>query len=163
MDRDEKVERVHDAHAVDVCECREGTKKWDGAGGDEQWNNPLNWMPDGCPLSSDDVILDHQYLSASYAVRVMDTSSITIKSLTIVSDPSRRIELIVPAQNQCTPALHMEGTGQSLVIGSYGTLINRSGATAGNPITMNGKMVIQSNGMYRHESLRGNALLVSLS
>ena len=136
-------------------------KKWDGEGGDGKWQNPLNWFPDGIPSATDDVVLDHQYVTAAFTISIIDTATTKIKSLTIKAESSAPIQVWIPPKNLTAPALDLVDPFQSLVIGPYGILINQSGATSGNSINMTGKMVIQNKGIYRHATLRGNTLLVS--
>ena len=136
-------------------------KKWDGEAGDGEWKNPLNWFPNGLPATTDEVILDNQHLNGSYTVRILDTATVKIKSLTIMTTLPFTIQLVIPPQNTVSPAIDLNDTGNAIVIGPSGILINQSGATAGNAITMTGRMVIQNNGIYRHATLRGNTVLVS--
>lgn len=136
-------------------------KKWDGEGGDGQWKNPLNWFPNGLPSTTDDVILDHSYYLQPYAVTLLDTATVTINSLTLISTPLHSIQLLIPSLNIVSPALQLNDPNISLSIGYNTVLNNQSGASSGNSIGLNGKMIIQQMGIYRHATLRGNALLIS--
>lgn len=136
-------------------------KKWDGEAKDAQWNNPLNWYPNGVPGISDDIILDHTYIQDTFSVVLMDTITATINSLQIISNASTSIRLLIPVNNVCSPALHLNTTGNALMIGQNAVLQNRSGATAGNSITLNGSMIIKDHGRYIHSTLRGNSVLMA--
>jgi hypothetical protein len=144
-----------------ICQTSKGQKKWDGEAMDNQWSNPLNWYPNGVPGNFDDVILDHTYLPDAFTVVLMDTITSSINSLQILSGTSAVIRLIIPPSNINSPALHLNTSGTALLIGSNTILQNRSGATAGNSITMNGSMIILNEGRYIHGTLRGNSVLIS--
>jgi len=146
---------------VILCQTSKAQKKWDGEGMDNQWSNPLNWYPNGVPGNFDDVILDHTYLPDSFTVVLMDTITSSINSLQILSGTSVAIRLIIPPSNINSPALHLNTSGTALLIGSNTILQNRSGATAGNSITLNGSMIILNEGRYIHGTLRGNSVLIS--
>lgn len=144
-----------------VSQFSAAQKKWDGEAKDTQWNNPINWYPNGTPGITDDVILDHTFVPDTFSVVIMDTTTAAINSLQIISKATSSIRLIIPASNLCSPALHLNSSVSALVIGQNAVLQNRSGATAGNSITLNGSMVIKDEGRYIHSTLRGNSVLIS--
>ena len=53
------------------------TISWSGAGGDELWSNPANWIGGALPTSDDDVVIN---VPGAVTVR-MDSPSTTIRSL----------------------------------------------------------------------------------
>lgn len=143
------------------CLFSSAQKKWDGEGKDNQWKNPANWSPDGVPGIGDDVILDHTWLQEAFMVFLQDTITHAVNSLTIMANPLSAIQLIIPSGNTQSPALHLNTNTSALLLGENALLINKSGATAGNAITLNGNLIIQNGGRYLHGTLRGNTVLVS--
>jgi hypothetical protein len=143
------------------CLFSSAQKKWDGEGKDNQWRNPANWSPDGIPIIGDDVILDHTWIQEAYSVYLQDTITHSVNSLSIVANPIAAIQLTIPPENIASPALHLNTNITALIVGENAFLINRSGAAAGNAITLNGNMMIQNGGRYVHGTLRGNTVLVS--
>lgn len=139
-----------------------GQKKWDGGGGDSLWNNPNNWQPNGIPDSSDNVILDNQWILSDYHVLLPD-SMVTSNAYSIRIQPSQgsQINLIIPSTNTAAPALSLSALDTAIYIGDRGSLLNNAGASAGNPIVLVGKFKIANGGKYIHQTLRGNALLIS--
>jgi hypothetical protein len=139
-----------------------GQKKWDGGGGDSLWSNPNNWQPNGIPDSSDNVILDNQWILSNYHVLLPD-SMVTSYAQSIRIHPSQtyQINLIIPSSNTAAPALSLSALDTAIYIGDRGTLLNNAGASAGNPIVLVGKFKIANGGKYIHQTLRGNALLIS--
>ena len=139
-----------------------GQKKWNGGGGDNLWNNPNNWHPNGVPEGADTVVLDNQWILSNYHVLLPD-SMVTANVYSIRIQPAQNyhINLIIPSTNTAAPALTLNALDTSIYIGERGTLVNNSGASAGNAIILAGKCKITNGGKYIHQTLRGNALLIS--
>jgi hypothetical protein len=137
-------------------------KKWDGGGGDSLWNNPYNWQPDGVPKGGDTVVLDNQWILSNYHVLLPD-SMVTANAYAIRIQPaySYEINLIIPSTNTAAPALMLGALDTAIFIGEGGSLLNNSGANAGNTILITGKFKIANGGKYVHQTLRGNTLLIS--
>ena len=133
-------------------------KLWDGEAGDNQWYSDQNWYPDGAPLSTDDVRINNDIVKSSFAVLFPPSiNTITISSLHISGSNGYTISLHIPETNSASPALSLN----NIIIGSGGILINNSGATAGNPLLINNSLKIENGGHYIHQTIRGNAYLVS--
>jgi len=139
-----------------------GQKKWDGGGGDSLWNNPNNWQPNGIPDGTDTVVLDNQWILSNYHVLLPD-SMVTSYAHSILIQPTNtyQINLIIPSTNTAAPALTLSALDTAIYLGEGGTLLNNSGASAGNAIVLVGKFKISNGGKYIHQTLRGNALLIS--
>lgn len=137
-------------------------KTWDGGGGDSLWNNPLNWQPDGIPAATDTVILNNQWVPYGYNVYFPQgmVSSYAF-SLTIEPKKDHQISIVLPSTNSGVPGLTLYSMDTALILNERSTFINASGATAGNAVQLTGKMCIKNGGRYIHQTLRGNALLIS--
>lgn len=137
-------------------------KKWDGEAGDGSWESERNWYPDGVPDSSTAVILDNTILNSSYTIRISsDTSPIKLHSLIIQPLIGNSIIVEIPAINKAVPALSLFSNKLSIIIGKGGILVNKSSASAGNTILMNGKIRIEDGGTYSHQTMRGNAYIIT--
>lgn len=137
-------------------------KKWDGGGGDNLWGNPFNWSPDGVPAADEAVYLDNEWVTADYSVVLPGGMTTTaIYSLRMHPRASKQITLTLPISNTATPGLSLSSIDTALLIGNGGVFINASGASAGNAIALTGKIKIENGGKYSHQTIRGNALLVS--
>ncbi len=133
-------------------------KRWDGEGGDSLWHNPINWHPNGVPEAADDVLIDNSIFNAPVWIRMgMDTAD--VNSITLRSSGNFVNTLQIAAHNTRMPALRLNSAETGLDIGRHTKLINSSGAPAGNPIELNGKMAIRNGGTYTHNTVRGNAYL----
>lgn len=86
------------------------TVKWDGGGGDLEWNTNNNWDGNLKPTASDDVIIDDTYVAASQAITAT-TTNIVYNSLSISS-----------AAYSHSLAISVDASGGSVTIGSGGTL-----------------------------------------
>lgn len=139
-----------------------GQKKWDGGGGDSLWNNPNNWHPNSVPEETDSVVLDNQWILSNYHV-VLPDSMVAANAYSIRIQPAQNyhISLIIPTTNTAAPALTLSALDTAIYIGEGGGLVNNSGASAGNAIVLIGKFKIANGGKYTHQTLRGNALLIS--
>lgn len=139
-----------------------GQKKWDGGGNDSLWNNPLNWHPDGIPTSSDTVILNNEWITSSYPV-YFAPGMVTSHAFSLNIEPAAgsQISLNLPNTNTGVPGLTLYAVDTALVINNGSVFYNASGATAGNAIQLNGKLIIKNGGKYVHQTQRGNALLIA--
>lgn len=145
-----------------VAEGTIAQKKWDGEGGDGLWSNERNWQPDGIPLPSDDVLINNQHVAGSFKIAFPGgTFAATVHSLSILPNNGDSISIELPADNTASPCLTMSSAGNAFRIGKGGWFINRSGASAGNPMVVNGSFLIENEGRYVHKTLRGNATLVA--
>ena len=145
-----------------VPEDANAQKRWDGEAGNGDWNDEKNWYPDGLPDSSTNVILDNSIVLSSYTVKISsDTSSVKLYSLTIQASPNVSITLEIPKTNKATPAMSIFANKLSIIIGKGGILINKSTAVAGNTLLMNGKIRIENGGKYSHQTVRGNAYIIT--
>ena len=135
-------------------------KKWDGGGNNNQWNNDQNWYPDGVPLPTDDVLLEHSLFAGSYTVELPSGNSLVeIRSL-LINPVTFSITVLLPVTNTATTALSVTGAGDAISIGNTGILINASGASSGTPIQLIGSLKIMNGGKYIHQTPRGNAVLI---
>jgi hypothetical protein len=133
-------------------------KRWDGEGGDSLWHNPINWHPNGVPEFADDVLIDNSLFHAPVWIR-MGTDTAQVNTITLRSSGSFENTLHILAHNTRMPALRLLSAENGLDIGMHTKLINSSGAPAGNPIEINGKLAIRNGGTYVHNTVRGNAYL----
>lgn len=137
-------------------------KRWDGEAGDGRWQSEKNWHPDGLPDSTEVVVLDNQLINIPYLVVLPDGPvQTTIGSLVISPAFGNSIRLEIPSSNTASPALALRATGHGITLKQGEVLVNRSGAAAGNTITLSGTMRIENGGRYLHQTIRGNADLVS--
>lgn len=137
-------------------------KKWDGEGGDSLWSNPINWFPDGIPSDKDDVLINNDMVLMPYTVLLPNGKNTTaVRSIKISATANQEITVRIPSSNTASPAIALNSTDTSLSIGAGATLINTSGAVAGNSIDLAGLFKIENGGKYIHQTARGNALLVS--
>lgn len=137
-------------------------KRWDGEGRDSLWNNTLNWHPNGIPTTGDTVVLDNQWVHSNYHVYLPDSLTTSYAhSVRIQPSSAYRINLIIPSTNTAAPALSLSTLDTAIHIDNGGSLLNFSGASAGNPIAIAGKFKIKNGGRYLHQTLRGNALLIT--
>lgn len=134
------------------------TLKWNGASGDEQWSNPLNWEAGVVPGPADDVILDNTYLAGSYTVLLpAGNVQVSILSLTIIP-AAAYITCILPSTNTASQALQLTRTGDAFILHNGAVFRNASGATSGTPVTVtaDGIFRINNGGHYLHQTLRGH-------
>jgi hypothetical protein len=137
-------------------------KRWDGETGDGLWNTEANWSPNGVPDSTDLLVFDNFIIPISYTITLPPgANQIKLISLSIQPSPGQSITLIIPETNTAVPAINLSSAQQSITICNGGHLINRSGAVAGNTIQMNGKIRIENGGTYSHQTLRGNAYIIT--
>ena len=133
-------------------------KRWDGEAGDGQWNAATNWYPDGIPTDTDIVILNNDFINTSYRVMLPSSfSAVTCSSISIMPSEPHNIILEIPETNTASPALILN----NIQIEKGGQLLNCSGASAGNTFQINGNIIIRNEGRYIHQTLRGNAYIIS--
>ena len=135
-------------------------KKWDGGGNNNQWSDAQNWIPDGIPVSGDNVILDNSFIKTDYLVELPPGNiTVTLQSL-FINPNGNQITVYLPSTNTGLPGMNITGTGDALVIGNGGILRNASGAASGNAILVTGLFRIDNGGKYLHQTARGNAVLI---
>lgn len=133
-------------------------KRWDGESMDDQWMSPENWFPDGVPSSIDDVELNNDFIKSSYLVKLPSSmTSVSLSKLSIKPLSDHSISLEIPEYNTISPAL----IANQICIENGGILLNKSGSLAGNTFQINGNMIIKNGGQYIHQTIRGNAYLIS--
>jgi hypothetical protein len=136
-------------------------KRWDGGGGDNRWNNGLNWNNNSLPAVTDNVVLDNTFVTGTYSV-VLPPSAVTVKSITLSPSAGKTIDLILPPQNTLAPGLIVKGPGYGMVINSRGIFRNSSGASSGNAVSIADSIKIANNGTYIHNSASGHAANVQV-
>jgi len=135
---------------------------WDGEAGDSAWQNALNWQPNGIPSASDTIVLNNARVGNSYQVVMPSGASRSVIAVLIIApENGAAITLEIPSTNTAVPALQLVAPDTCLRIYNKGTLMNRSTAGTGNPILLTGTGRIENGGKYIHQTLRGNAHIVS--
>ena len=133
-------------------------KRWDGEAADGEWNSGRNWYPDGIPANTDLVLLNNDFINTSYNVKLPpSTIAVICSSITIMPSAQSKIILEIPETNTASPAL----ITNDIIIEKGGELINCSGALSGNTFQLNGNIIIRNEGRYVHQTIRGNAYLIS--
>ena len=133
-------------------------KRWDGEAADGEWNSGRNWYPDGIPADNDLVILNNDFINTGYNVKLPpSTIAVICSSITIMPSAQSKIVLEIPETNTVSPAL----ITNDIIIEKGGELINCSGALSGNTFQLNGNIIIRNEGRYVHQTIRGNAYLIS--
>src|SRR5687768_10307740 len=95
-----------------MCNFVAAQVQWDGDAGDGLWSTAENWTNNSVPLPNDTVILNNVYVTIDYTVTLPAGSiSITIQSIIITPDASRRISLVLPSTNISNPGLAISSTG----------------------------------------------------
>lgn len=148
---------------------RSKLKKWDRGAGNDNWTDHANWVPDGIPLASDSVVLDHEYYGGNYTV-VLHNIQTTVSSLRV--QPTRgayTILLNIPTTNTVADNLRITATGfNALSIHARGRITNRhAGATNVNSILVDGiaghGVLLDTAGYYCHGTVtRDIPLLLNL-
>jgi hypothetical protein len=135
--------------------------RWDGGGGDNQWNNATNWSSDQLPSATDDVVLDNQMAGGSYMVILPPGQlSVSVTSIRIVPATGLKIELILPKENTVAPALLITGGTPGLVAEKGAVIRNSSGASSGDAIIINNGFMLENGARYIHNTPRGNASII---
>lgn len=135
-----------------------GTKKWSGNGQDQSWTNPANWSPEGVPQLQDSVVLDHSLVSGAYKVEMAEGRREAPMRFLAINAENQTITLQIPNENTARPAIDIQQESSSavaLLIGPKAILENKTGATAGMGIALNGRVVIRNGGRYKHANNRG--------
>ena len=133
-------------------------KRWDGEAADGQWNAATNWYPDGVPTDTDLIILNNDFINSSYHIKLPpSSSSVTCSGIAIMPSEQHNITIEIPETNTASPALIVN----QIQIEKGGVLLNSSGASAGNTFQINGNIIIRNDGRYIHQTIRGNAYLIS--
>lgn len=134
---------------VQMQGSRAGIKYWDGAAGDSQWMNPLNWNDNSLPGAADTVWLDHSLLKGHYQV-VLPASEETvhIAALWIFPQLPDSIEVVLPRANTALPGLQADGPGYGLIISAAGKFINSSGISSGSSILISDSIQIRDGGHF---------------
>ena len=145
-----------------LCVRTFAQKKWDGEGGDGLWENSLNWTNNTVPTSTDDVVLDNNFVATNYDINIAGTTgSVTCRSVIISPAFSFSINLIIPSTNLQPIALSTLGPGYSIEINNGGILTNASGAASGTILSVVDSMKINNGGKYIHKTQRGNAAILN--
>lgn len=134
--------------------------RWTGAGGNNQWSDSTNWENSKLPENGDYIILDHQFISEDYSV-IFPSGNYTINLSSLLIDPTsgKSITFIIPIENTSSPAIICtESPG--IVIKKSAVLINNSGASSGETISVSGGLRIETGGRYVHRTRRPHAGLV---
>ena len=135
-----------------------GQVKWDGGGGDGLWNTPANWIGDFIPVATDEVVLDHSFISGNYIVTLPSgMTTVTVRTLVISPSPTGTIELRLPLLNTAVPAFTATGSVYGLEIHEGGIFRNSSGASAGTPIDISDSIKIHNGGLFIHNTARAHA------
>src|SRR5215204_1358318 len=150
-----------------ICACFQmhGQIKWDGGGGDGQWNAPASWIGDITPGATDDVLLDHSIISRSYVVIFPSgITTVTVRTLVISPSVPETIEVRLPVTNTAVPAFTATGSVYGLEIHDGGIFRNSSGASAGTPVDISDSIKIHNGGWFIHNTSRahaGNVMVLS--
>lgn len=144
-----------------LCTSVFSQKKWDGGGGNNQWNNALNWSGNTLPSITDDVVLDNSLLASNYTVELPSTA-VTVRTITITPATSGSIELTLTPSNTFVPGLTVTGPAYGLTINSGGIFRNSSGSTSGNTVRVTDSIRINNDGKYVHNSVSGHSANVAV-
>jgi len=141
-------------------------KRWTGAANTTSWFDAANWEGGTVPTSGDDVILDHHTVAGKYSVLLSGTTAVTVSSLRIRTGAGDSILFLVPATNTLAAAIKLSRAtagDTALVISNKGALVNRSGASSGDPVDAVGSsptVFLLNGGSYYHRVARGNSAVV---
>lgn len=128
---------------------RAGIKYWDGAAGDGQWMNPLNWGDKSLPGAADTVWLDHRLLKGNYQVILpASAETVHIAALWIFPQLPDSIEVLLPRGNTALPGLQADGPGYGLIISAAGKFINSSGISSGSSLLISDSIQIRDGGHF---------------
>ena len=140
-----------------------GQVKWDGGGGDGQWQTAANWVGDVLPKPTDNVVLDNTLVTNTYTISIPPgNNSISVKTLTISPADGKTIELRIPASSTAVPAFTATGPGYGLTINNGGIFRNASGASSGAPVAITDSIRINNGGRYIHNTSRSHATNVAV-
>ncbi|TVT43682.1 T9SS type A sorting domain-containing protein [Hymenobacter setariae] len=152
-------------------------KRWTGAAGTTSWFDAANWENGSVPASTDDVVLDHRYVTGKYTVNLGNSatvppSAVTVSSLRIRPAAGDSILCVIPLTNTIStsannaPALALSRTvagDTALYIATKGAFINVSGAAAGDvfdPAGTSPTVFLLNGGSFYHRTVRSNTTLV---
>ena len=157
-------------------------KRWTGAAGTNSWFDAANWDNGTLPSTTDDVVLDHRYVTGKYTVSLSSGASVaqsatTVNSLRIRPFVGDSILFVIPSANPFSynsnaspptgaPALTLSRAvagDTALFIATKGAFINQSGAPNGDvfdPTGTNPTAFLLNGGSYYHRTGRGNTVLV---
>ncbi|MGI4741217.1 MAG: T9SS type A sorting domain-containing protein [Janthinobacterium lividum] len=130
------------------------------------WFEPTNWSTGAVPATTDDVLLDHSFVAASYTVSLDQNTAVSVQSLTVNPGVGDSIFVVVPATNTLSTALTLSNVtagSTALAIYNKGVVTNASGASSGAGIEVAGTgptAFIYNGGSYRHSTVRGHATVV---
>jgi hypothetical protein len=156
-------------------------RRWTGAAGTTSWFDAANWEGGATPGPSDDVVLDHHYVTGKYTVVLGNSSTVATTAATVASLRLRPLAgdsilfsipntNTLPATTADGPALTLtrSQTGDTaLYVGNRAFFTNTSGA----PAVTSGAAVFEvagsnptafllNGGSYRHQTVRSVASLV---
>jgi hypothetical protein len=145
------------------------TKTWTGLGDGISWSNGDNWNGGTVPAATDTVLLDNSGVVTSYTVNLPTLSNPRIARLIISPSDGNTITLVLPSSNTGNPGFTVGDSSlitlYDIVLNSGAVLRNSSGASAGNGIAFasatTDSMYIANGARYVHNTLRGNAGIVS--
>lgn len=146
-----------------LCSCLlQAQIKWDGEA-DGKWTNPVNWTSNTAPVlaPSADIVLDNSVVQNDYTVKITGSDSIVINSLLIAPAPGKTITLLIDASSTKSIALSVLSAAQGIVLENGARLVNASGASAGEIISVTDSLRINTGGLYSHQTRRAHATLVS--
>lgn len=108
--------------------------RWTGAASTSSWFDAANWSTGKVPVSTDEVSLDHLYVTGPYAISFDQKTAVSIKSLRVNPGTGDSIFVLVPDMNDIPVALTLTNTGAgavALAIYNKGVVTNASSASPG--------------------------------
>jgi len=153
-------------------------KRWTGAAGTSSWFDAANWENGTVPASTDDVVLDHRYVTGKYTVALgnsatVSPSPVTVSSLRIRPAAGDSILCVIPPSNTISTgtnnalALALSRTvvgDTALYIATKGAFINTSGATTTgdvfDPAGSSPTVFLLNGGSFYHRTARSSTPLV---
>jgi hypothetical protein len=130
-------------------------KYWSGGAGNNDFADDGNWSPAGKPGIAHDVILDNSIVTSSYDVISSGDEEIALNSLTI-SPQSTDISIKFSSINNNSKKLILHDNDTPLTISNNGILINNITHISGTVLLPNGKMVLENEGKYVHNTGSGS-------
>lgn len=138
--------------------CPAATIRWDGEGGDGQWNTPSNWSGNILPRSTDEVVLDNTFITGNYTVSLPGGNiAVSIRSLTIIPATGHTIEVILPSTNTANLSFSVNKAGYGLMIYDGGIFRNASGVSSGETLQISDSLIIYNGGKYIHQNRGSHA------
>jgi fibronectin-binding autotransporter adhesin len=104
---------------------------WNGSAGDNNWNNPLNWMPNGVPTSTDDVSFPISASpSSGSAANVSNSATLAIgSSLGVYGTSLTNSGTVTIGGSSITGSAYLEGFGSGTTTLSGGGSITLTSQT----------------------------------